>query len=84
MQVRKKRRVIRAAILRLVAFPTVYVILWLPGVFNRILEASGIVSPVAYFLQSFTQLIGFADAALCMWNLRAVMQSSSKAPSSPS
>ncbi len=34
-ELRRKRRVIRAAILRLITFPAAYVILWLPGMVNR-------------------------------------------------
>ena len=77
---RKKRKVIRAAIVRLIAFPTAYVILWIPGMANRIVEAilgPKNVPPAFGFFQSFTQLVGFADAALVMWNLRAVMKSKS-------
>ena len=88
-ETRKKTRIVRSAILRLIAFPAAYVILWIPGMVNRsnfffkkkdtflnriVLETAGVQNPYLVFAQSFTQLVGFVDAALCIWNLRAIIK----------
>jgi hypothetical protein len=61
--------------------PAAYVILWIPGNSSEILKRIGIVRrimdawdsgdhEIIDFLVSFTQWIGFVDAAICLWNLR--------------
>lgn len=44
------------------AYPVFYVILWLPGIINRLVEAAGHSSKPLAILQSSTQYIGFANA----------------------
>ena len=48
-------------------YPIAYVVLWLPGILNRVLEASDAAVPgdrahVLAVLQASTQFIGFANA----------------------
>ena len=51
------------------AYPTWYVILWIPGLANRLVEATGHVSPKwLVILQSGTSYIGFANAVTYGWN----------------
>lgn len=56
----RKNQVNRLMILR--AYPILYVVLWLPGIANRIAEATGHPIRALQILQSSTQLIGFADS----------------------
>ncbi|KAB2572072.1 hypothetical protein DBV05_g9303 [Lasiodiplodia theobromae] len=44
------------------AYPIMYVILWLPGIVNRLLEATGHESKTLAVLQSSSQYVGFANA----------------------
>jgi hypothetical protein len=44
------------------AYPVLYIILWLPGIFNRLVEAAGHSSYLLTILQCSTQYIGLANA----------------------
>lgn len=44
------------------AYPILYVILWAPGLINRLVEASGHKSQTLTILQCSTQFIGLANA----------------------
>ena len=44
------------------AYPIAYVVLWLPGIANRIAEATGHPTVVLLIMQSTTQLVGLANA----------------------
>lgn len=44
------------------AYPVLYVILWLPGIINRLVEAAGHTSKTLAILQCSTQYVGFANA----------------------
>lgn len=50
------------------AYPIAYVILWIPGILNRILELSGGESRVLRILQSSTQYVGLANAVTYGYN----------------
>ena len=50
------------------AYPILYIILWIPGIANRIAEATNNQSYVLGILQSATQFIGFANAITFGWN----------------
>jgi hypothetical protein len=58
---RKVEREIKKMLL-LNAYPILYVILWLPGILNRLLEAAGHPSYALSILQCSTQYIGLANA----------------------
>ncbi|KAK1851679.1 hypothetical protein CCHR01_05673 [Colletotrichum chrysophilum] len=62
-QTRKVEREIKRMML-LNAYPVMYVLLWIPGLVNRLMEASGNTSQsrVLAALQSSSQFIGFANA----------------------
>ncbi len=55
-------------ILLLNAYPIAYIVLWIPGLCNRLVEASGHTSRVLQILQGWTQFIGFANALTYGWN----------------
>lgn len=57
---RKQREIRRVLLLN--AYPIAYVILWTPGIANRIVELTGHSSRVLNILQSSTQFIGLANA----------------------
>jgi hypothetical protein len=44
------------------AYPIFYILLWIPGLANRIAEATGHEVYILEVLQASTQLIGFANA----------------------
>ena len=44
------------------AYPVLYIILWLPGILNRLVEAAGHSSYLLTILQCSTQYIGLANA----------------------
>ncbi|GAB7345805.1 hypothetical protein MBLNU457_4066t2 [Dothideomycetes sp. NU457] len=44
------------------AYPILYIVLWLPGIANRIAEATGHPTRALQILQASTQFIGFADS----------------------
>ncbi|TFK31354.1 G protein-coupled glucose receptor regulating Gpa2-domain-containing protein [Crucibulum laeve] len=55
-------------ILLLNAYPLAYIILWIPGIANRLIEASGHTSIVMQILQASTQFVGLANALTYGWN----------------
>ncbi|KAG9221360.1 hypothetical protein CCMSSC00406_0009937 [Pleurotus cornucopiae] len=57
-------------ILLLNAYPFFYIILWIPGLANRIVEASGHSSKITQILQASTQFVGLANAITYGWNER--------------
>ncbi|KAJ3096616.1 hypothetical protein HDU97_005740 [Phlyctochytrium planicorne] len=66
-QIRAKADAQRAAIMKLLVYPTAYTLLWLPGLFNRFAEASNQSADfqnVTTFFQFTTQLIGFANSVI--------------------
>lgn len=62
-----KYRKIRKVLL-MKAYPISYVVLWIPGLLNRIIEASGNSSHVMELLQTSTAFIGLANAITYGWN----------------
>ena len=56
------------------AYPLAYIILLLPGLANRLVEASGHTSYVTQFMQAATQLIGLANALTYGWNEQVAKQ----------
>ncbi|KAL0950073.1 hypothetical protein HGRIS_010077 [Hohenbuehelia grisea] len=61
-------------ILLLNAYPLLYIILWIPGLANRIVEATGNKSRVTAILQASTQFVGLANALTYGWNERIARQ----------
>ncbi|KIJ30397.1 hypothetical protein M422DRAFT_268047 [Sphaerobolus stellatus SS14] len=55
-------------VLLLNAYPLAYLILWIPGIVNRLIEASGHSSRVTQILQASTQFVGLANALTYGWN----------------
>ncbi|KIJ37268.1 hypothetical protein M422DRAFT_781835 [Sphaerobolus stellatus SS14] len=55
-------------VLLLNAYPLAYIILWIPGIINRLIEASGHTSTVTQVLQASTQFVGLANALTYGWN----------------
>ena len=55
-------------VLLLSVYPIAYIILWIPGIANRLSEAAGHPSPALQVLQSTTTYIGFANAITYGWN----------------
>ncbi|KAK4505843.1 hypothetical protein PRZ48_003808 [Zasmidium cellare] len=49
-------------------YPVLYVILWIPGIANRIVETVGESPTWLKALQASTQLVGFANALTYAWN----------------
>ncbi|KAF8344553.1 G protein-coupled glucose receptor regulating Gpa2-domain-containing protein [Amanita rubescens] len=56
------------------AYPLAYIILWLPAIANRLIEATGHSSTVMQFLQLTSQLVGLANALTYGWNERVERQ----------
>jgi hypothetical protein len=56
------------------AYPLAYIILWIPGIVNRLIEATGRQSTVTQFLQATTQLVGLANALTYGWNEKVATQ----------
>ena len=52
------------------AYPLAYIILWIPGIVNRLIEASGHTSRVMQVIQASTQFVGLANALTYGWNER--------------
>ncbi len=50
------------------AYPLAYIILWIPALGNRLIEATGSSSVPMQFLQVTAQLIGLANALTYGWN----------------
>ncbi|KAF8337207.1 G protein-coupled glucose receptor regulating Gpa2-domain-containing protein [Amanita rubescens] len=61
-------------VLLLNAYPLAYIILWIPGIANRLIEATGHSSSVMQILQASTQLVGLANALTYGWNERVAKQ----------
>ena len=61
-------------VLLLNAYPLAYIILWIPGIANRLIEATGHSSSVVQILQASTQLVGLANAVTYGWNERVAKQ----------
>ncbi|KAK0227540.1 G protein-coupled glucose receptor regulating Gpa2-domain-containing protein [Armillaria fumosa] len=55
-------------VLLLNAYPIAYILLWIPGICNRLVEASGHSSRVLQIMQASTQFVGFANALTYGWN----------------
>ncbi|KAF8538907.1 hypothetical protein BDD12DRAFT_840422 [Trichophaea hybrida] len=55
-------------VLLMKSYPTWYVILWIPGLVNRTMEATGHRSKVMTLLQTSTAFIGLANAVTYGWN----------------
>ncbi|KAK6522422.1 hypothetical protein TWF281_002983 [Arthrobotrys megalospora] len=68
----RSRRVRR--ILLLNAYPAMYILLWIPGIVNRLIEASGGKSSAMQILQASTQFVGLANAITYGWNERVWRQ----------
>ncbi|GAM85500.1 hypothetical protein ANO11243_035070 [Dothideomycetidae sp. 11243] len=62
LKAQNKQNVARIMLMR--AYPFSYVILWIPGIANRLVELSGHPSQVLVILQASTQLVGFVDSIL--------------------
>jgi hypothetical protein len=56
------------------AYPLAYIILWLPGIANRLIEATGRECTVTQFLQATAQLVGLANALTYGWNEKVAYQ----------
>ena len=56
------------------AYPLAYIILWIPGIVNRLIEATGRESRVMQFLQATGQLVGLANALTYGWNEKVAKQ----------
>ncbi|KAI9827836.1 MAG: hypothetical protein M1832_004325 [Thelocarpon impressellum] len=52
------------------ACPIMYILLWLPGIANRIAEAMGHPTVVLQILQASMQYVGLANAACAMYWFR--------------
>ena len=63
----KRARAVQKTML-LNAYPVLYIILWIPGIANRIAEATNNPLYVLRILQSATQFIGLANAITFGWN----------------
>ena len=50
------------------AYPLAYIILWIPGLANRLYEATGRSSPGLQIAQASWQLVGLANAVTYGWN----------------
>ena len=61
-------------VLLLNAYPLAYIILWLPGIANRLIEATGRECTATQFLQATTQLVGLANALTYGWNEKVAKQ----------
>jgi hypothetical protein len=55
-------------VLLMKAYPTWFVILWIPGLVNRAMEATGHKSKVVALLQTSTAFIGLANTVTYGWN----------------
>ncbi|KAJ3096615.1 hypothetical protein HDU97_005739 [Phlyctochytrium planicorne] len=66
-EVRAKADAQRAAIMKLLVYPTAYTLLWIPGLTNRLAEALNKPQDfqnITTFFQFTTQLIGFANSVI--------------------
>ena len=70
-ELRARTQAQKQAIMKLLVYPTIYTVLWIPGLMNRLAEAtnqSADVLQVTNFMQFTTQLIGFANAVTYGYN----------------
>ena len=65
---RNDRLVAIEKVLLLNAYPLLYIILWIPGLANRLAEAFGHSFKVLLVMQSTTQFVGLANAFTFGWN----------------
>ena len=56
------------------SYPLAYIILWIPGIANRLIEATGNKSTVMQLMQASTQLVGLANALTYGWNEKVSSQ----------
>lgn len=56
------------------AYPLAYIVLWIPALANRLIEATGRSSIPMQFLQVTAQLIGLANALTYGWNEKVAKQ----------
>jgi len=56
------------------SYPLAYIILWIPGITNRLIEATGHKSNVMTLMQASTQLVGLANALTYGWNEKVSTQ----------
>lgn len=61
---------IRSVQYKMLIFPIVYIIIWTPGIVNRIFDAEGKPNSITQLLQSLTQLMGFVDSLVYVYTLR--------------
>ncbi|KAG9217959.1 hypothetical protein PLEOSDRAFT_1086413 [Pleurotus ostreatus PC15] len=61
-------------VLLLNAYPLLYILLWIPGLAHRIVEATGHKSQVTQIMQASTQFVGLANALTYGWNERIASQ----------
>jgi hypothetical protein len=73
-RVRNPRLIAIEKVLLLNAYPLLYIILLLPGLVNRLVEASGHSSQVVQVMQSTTQFVGLANAFTFGWNEEVARQ----------
>ncbi|KAF1923828.1 uncharacterized protein M421DRAFT_74040 [Didymella exigua CBS 183.55] len=68
-ELRRSRKKEIQRILLLNGYPFMYIILWIPGIMNRVVEAARGKSPVWLIaLQASTQFVGLANALVYGWN----------------
>ena len=56
------------------SYPLTYIVLWIPGIVNRLIEATGHKSTVMQLIQASTQLVGLANAVTYGWNEKVSSQ----------
>ncbi|KIM86508.1 hypothetical protein PILCRDRAFT_815741 [Piloderma croceum F 1598] len=71
---RNARLVAIEKVLLLNAYPLLYIILWIPGLANRLAEAFGHSPKVLMVMQSTTQFVGLANAFTFGWNEEVARQ----------
>jgi hypothetical protein len=65
---RNARLVAIEKVLLLNAYPLLYIVLWIPGLANRLAEAFGDSPKVLLVMQATTQFVGLANAFTFGWN----------------
>lgn len=70
----KAKRAAMRKMLLLNGYPVLYVILWIPGISNRVVEAVGTSPTWLKALQCSTQLVGFANAMTYAYNEQLVQR----------
>jgi hypothetical protein len=71
---RNVRLVAIEKVLLLNAYPLLYIILWIPGLANRLAEALGHSPTVLMVMQSTIQFVGLANAFTFGWNEEVARQ----------